>query len=114
MNSHDMILLVLCRLTVFSLFFPHHVIAESDLHEQEKTVVFPAGKTTVDASIGINDDEIAESIEIFHLVLEIPEKTSGNGVVAIAPNTTEIKIIDNDSMKCFQIWCNVMYSSCSE
>ena len=49
--------------------------------------------------IYINDDLIAESLEIFHLVLEIPEKASGNGVVAIAPNTTEIKIIDNDSKK---------------
>ena len=62
-------------------------------------MTFPAGKTTVDASIGINDDLIAESIEIFHLVLEIPDKATGNGVVAIAPNTTEIKIIDNDGMK---------------
>ena len=99
MNSHDMILLVLCRLIVFSLFFPHHVVAESDLHEQAITVAFPAGRTTVEASIGINDDEIAESLEIFHLVLEIPEQATGNGVVAIAPNTTEIKIIDNDGMK---------------
>ena len=78
---------------------PRHVIALSDLHEQEIQVTFPAGKTTVDASIGINDDLIAESLEIFHLVLEIPEKAAGNGVVAIAPNTTEIKIIDNDGMK---------------
>ena len=53
----------------------------------------------MEASIGINDDEIAESLEIFHLVLEIPEKATGNGVVAIAPNTTEINIIDNDGMK---------------
>ena len=53
----------------------------------------------MEASIGINDDLIAESLEIFHLVLEIPEKATGNGVVAIAPNTTEIKIIDNDSKK---------------
>ena len=69
------------------------------MHEQEITVTFPAGKTTVEASIGINDDEIAESLEIFHLVLEIPDKATGSGVVAIAPNTTEIKIIDNDGMK---------------
>ena len=90
-----------CALQInrFFTFFPHHVIAESDLHEQEIQVTFPAGKTTVDASIGINDDEIAESLEIFHLVLEIPDKATGNGVVAIAPNTTEIKIIDNDSKK---------------
>ena len=95
-----MILFVLCRLTVCSFFSnPLHVIAASDLHEQEVNVTFPAGKTTVEASIGINDDLIAESIEIFHLVLEIPEKTTGNGVVAIAPNTTDIKIIDNDGMK---------------
>ena len=65
----------------------------------EVTVTFPAGKTTVEASIGINDDVIAESLEIFYLVLEIPEKVTGNGVVAIAPNTTEIKIIDNDGKK---------------
>ena len=62
-------------------------------------MTFPAGKMTVEASIGINDDLIAESLEIFHLVLEIPEIATGNGVVAIAPNTTEIKIIDNDGMK---------------
>ena len=53
----------------------------------------------MEASIGINDDVIAESLEIFHLVLEIPEKATGIGVVAIAPNTTEIKIIDNDGRK---------------
>ena len=53
----------------------------------------------MDASIGINDDLIAESLEILSLVLEIPENATGNGVVAIAPNTTEIKIIDNDGMK---------------
>ena len=95
-----MILFVLCRLTVFSFFSnPLHVIAASDLHEQEVQVTFPAGKTTVEASIGINDDEIAESLEIFHLVLEIPEKATGNGIVAIAPNTTDVKIIDNDGMK---------------
>ena len=62
-------------------------------------MTFPAGKTTVEASLGINDDLIAEPLEIFHLVLEIPEKATGNGVVAIPPNTTEIKIIDNDGMK---------------
>ena len=49
--------------------------------------------------IYINDDLIAESLEIFHLVLEIPEKASGNGVVADSPNTTEITIIDNDGTK---------------
>ena len=49
--------------------------------------------------IYINDDLIAESLEIFHLVLEIPEKASGNGVVADSPNTTEITIIDNDGKK---------------
>ncbi len=78
---------------------PRNVIALSDLHEQELIVTFPAGKTTVEASIGINDDLIAESLEIFSLELVIPEKATGNGVVAIAPNTTEIKIIDNDGMK---------------
>ena len=52
----------------------------------------------MEASIGINDDVIAESLEIFHLVLEIREKATGNGVVGIVPNTTEIKIIDNDGM----------------
>ena len=62
-------------------------------------MTFPAGQTTVEAFIGINDDLIAESLEIFHLVLQIPENATGNGVVAIAPNTTEIKIIDNDGMK---------------
>ena len=82
-----------------NIFIRHHVIAASDVHEQEVKVTFPAGKTTVEASIGINDDLIAESLEIFHLVLEIPEKVTGNGVVAIAPITTEIKIIDNDGMK---------------
>ena len=62
-------------------------------------MTFPAGKTTVDITIGINDDLIAESLEIFHLVLEIPEKATHNGVVAVSPSTTEIKIIDNDGMK---------------
>ena len=47
----------------------------------------------------IDDDLIAESLEIFHLVLEIPEKATSNGVVAISPNTTEIMIIDNDGTK---------------
>ena len=92
-----MILFVLLQINCS--FVQHHVIAESDVHEQAITVAFPAGQTTVEASIGINDDLIAESLEIFHLVLEIPEKTSGNGVVAIAPNTIDIKIIDNDGMK---------------
>ena len=55
--------------------------------------------TTVEVSIGIKEDDIAESLEIFYLVLEIPERATGNGLVAIAPNTTEIKIIDNDGMK---------------
>ena len=86
------------RLTLF-YSTPHHVVAASDLHEQEVKVTFPAGKTTVEATIGINDDEVAESLETFHLVLEIPEKATCNGVVAIAPNTTDIKIIDNDGMK---------------
>ena len=62
-------------------------------------VLFPAGVTTVNVPIYINDDVIAESLEIFHLVLEIPEKATGNGVVAVSPNTTEIKIIDNDGTK---------------
>ena len=86
-----------------SLFYstPRHVIVLSDLHDQEVNVTFPAGKTTVDVSIGINDDEVAESDETFYLVLEIPEKATVNGVVAIPPNTTEIKIIDNDGMKWF-------------
>ena len=86
------------RLTLFHST-PSHVIVLSDLHEQEVQVTFPAGKTTMDASIGINDDLIAECLEIFHLVLEIPEKATANGVVAIAPNTAEIKIINNHGMK---------------
>ena len=49
----------------------------------------------MDVFIEINDDLIAESLEIFYLALEIP----GNGVVAISPKATEIKIIDNDGMK---------------
>ena len=54
----------------------------------------------MEASIGINDDEIAEPLEILSFVLEIPDEvTTDNGVVATAPNTTEIKIIDNDGMK---------------
>ena len=54
----------------------------------------------MDASFGINDDEIAESLEIFHLVLEIlDEIATDNGIVAIPPYTTEIKIIDDDGMK---------------
>ena len=53
----------------------------------------------MDITIGINDDLIAESLEIFHLVLEIPEKATYNGVVAVSPSTTEIKIIDNNGMK---------------
>ena len=78
---------------------PRHVIVLSDLREQEVQVTFPAGKTTVEASIGINDDEVAEPDETFYLVLEVPEKVTGNGVVAISPKATEIKIIDNDGMK---------------
>ena len=89
----------MCRLTLF-YSTPRHVIALSDLHDQEVKVTFPAGKTTVDASFGINDDEIAESLEIFHLVLEIlDEIATDNGIVAIPPYTTEIKIIDDDGMK---------------
>ena len=97
---HDMInfCLCLCRLTLF-YSTPCHVIVVSALNDQAVRVPFPAGKTTVDASIGIIDDEIAECPEMFDLVLEIPEKATGNGVVAIAPNTTEITIIDNDGMK---------------
>ena len=60
---------------------------------------FPAGKTAVDALIEINDDDIAECPEMFALELEIPDKATGNGVIAISPNTTEITIIDNDGMK---------------
>ncbi len=62
-------------------------------------MTFPAGKTTVEASFRINDDLIAELDETFYLVLEIPEEATGNGVVAISPKATEIKIIDNDGMK---------------
>ena len=69
------------------------------MNDQEVQVTFPAGMTTVEVSIGIKEDDIAESLEIFYLVLEIPERATGNGLVAIAPNTTEIKIIDNDGMK---------------
>ena len=54
---------------------------------------------TVNVPIYIDDDLIAESLEIFHLVLEIPEKATSNGVVAVSPNTTAIKIIDDDGMK---------------
>ena len=71
----------------------------SDLNDQAVRVPFPAGKTTVDASIGIIDDEIAECPEMFKLELHIPERATGNGVVAIAPNTTEVMIMDNDGMK---------------
>ena len=49
--------------------------------------------------IYINDDITVESHEVFLLVLDIPEKASGNGVVADSPNTTEITIIDNDGTK---------------
>ncbi len=65
----------------------------------EIPVMFPAYEKTVNASIKINDDHIAEPDETFCLVLEVPENATGNGVVAIPPNTTEIKIIDNDGMK---------------
>ena len=58
---------------------------------------------TVNVPIYINDDIIVEPHEIFLLVLEIPEKASGNGVVAISPNTTEIKIIDNDGTKWLKV-----------
>ena len=54
---------------------------------------------TVNVPIYIDDDLIAESLEIFYLVLEIPEKATSNGVVAVSPNTTAIKIIDDDGMK---------------
>ena len=96
MNLLDMILFVcLCRLTLY-LF---HVIVATDLVKEEVQVTFPAGKTTVDASIEIVDDEIAECPEMFKLELEIPGIATGNGVVAIAPNTAEIMIMDNDGMK---------------
>ena len=78
---------------------PCHVIVTSDLNDQVVEVIFPAGQTTVDATIGINDDDIAECPETFYLVLEIPERATSNGVVAISPNTSEIMIIDNDGMK---------------
>ena len=101
-ESHNMILFVLVQIHTFlSHTTPCHVIVASDLKvtDQRMKVTFPAGKTTVNASIGIIDDDIAESRETFHLVLEIPERATGNGVVAISPNTTEMEIIDNDGMK---------------
>ena len=67
--------------------------------KDQGVVTFPAGKTTVDTSIEIIDDDIAECPETFYLELVIPEKATGNGVVAISPSTTEMEIIDNDGMK---------------
>ena len=88
----------MCRLTLF-FSTPCHVIVTSDLNDQVVNAVFPAGQTTVETSFGIKDDKIAECPEMFDLELEIPEKATGNGVLAISPNTTEITIIDNDGMK---------------
>ena len=78
---------------------PCHVIVETDLVKEEVPVTFPAGTRTVNATIEITEDDIAECPETFYLVLDIPEKATGNGVVAILPNTTEITIIDDDGMK---------------
>ena len=59
------------------------------------TVTFPAGETSVQFDIVINDDNIVEGSEEFSL--SIWNKSLPTTVTCINPSETTITILDNDS-----------------
>ena len=59
-------------------------------------MTFPAGSSTAQLTIDINDDEIVEWTEIFTATLSIPPEVSNRGISKGANNVATVSIIDND------------------
>ena len=58
-------------------------------------VPFPANQNSVDFSIHIIDNDIAECQKEFKLLLEVPDNATAMGVVTKEANTTVVHITDD-------------------
>ena len=58
------------------------------------TVTFPMGMTKVTLDVGIKDDRLLESTEIFQLT--ISSNTLPNRVTTTNPSEVNVPIVDND------------------
>ena len=60
------------------------------------TVMFPAGDNSIDFTIPIINDDIAECPENFTLQLVIPQSAADLGVVTKSNDIASINIMDDD------------------
>ena len=78
------------------------------------TVTFPAGDNSVDFTIPIVNNEIAECPENFTLQLVIPQSAADLGVVTKSDDTALISIMDDDGNEqndtCSQLLNNKLFA----
>ena len=63
------------------------------------TVMFPAGQNSVNLTVPIINDDIAECPENFTLQLVIPQSATDLGVVTKSNDIANINIMDDDGKK---------------
>ena len=69
----------------------HSRTAPEDYADPDRQLTFGPGNMFVDIEITIVDDLLVEGLDIFRLLLSIPEQR-----VNLNPNTTQISILDDD------------------
>ena len=70
------------------------MIDRDDYVSEPYTVTFPMGMTKVTLDVGIKDDRLLESIEIFQLTIN--SNTLPNRVTTTNPSEVTVTIVDND------------------
>ena len=82
-------------------FISYHIPGGSDYNATEVIQVpFPANQSTVDFSIHIIDNDLAECPKQFQLKLEVPDNATEMGVVTKQYDTAVVNIRDTwDGMK---------------
>ena len=69
------------------------VTAPDDYEAVNRSIIFPAGETTVMITISTVEDQVAEGNEIFNAFLENPM----DGLLLGADSEAMVEILDNDS-----------------
>ena len=99
--------------SVHTCFTPYHILGGSDYEADEVIpVMFHAGQNTVNFSIHIINNDIAECPEQINLLLEVPDNATEMGVVAKEDYTAVISITDVwDGTKLHT--CNYVHAICT-
>ena len=98
--------------SVHRCFTPYHILGGSDYEADEVIpVTFHAGQNSVNFSIRIIDNDIAECPEQINLLLEVPDNATEMGVVTKEDYTAVVNITDTwDGMNLPT--CNYVHDVC--